>query len=325
MAHSSPVIAYLMTSIVFLFINQVNGGYHLIAPGEDWDGDANWAGYGDDTITLCTEDSSIVSAVTGPTAYHGFNIRATCCTMDGSSGARPGCSSSNTAPGVTYAEAEQICADNGYRLCTVEEIGSMQISGCNYDWAYNWVSDSCGANVDPITDCGGSECNDFEVCEDSTGECIRDCDVLHIDEFLLDCSTEWDTNTANVATMTSSIATNAADIVTLTATVNSEDADVTALKTRMDAVESKLDDIQLVLDKMGVFDAGAHTAIGNVDSETFTDLGGDNSWSMTFDTKDLVMVTLLMINVFLIITMTIIYRTKHRVSPKYQSVSISSD
>jgi len=108
----------------------------------------------------------------------------------------------------------------------------------------------------------------------------------------------------------------------VSATVSSHDAVITSLETRMDSVESKLDDIQLVLDKMGVF--AAHAPTGNVETQTFTDLVNDNSWSMTLHTKDIVIVSLLIINVFLIITVTVIYRTK-RVSQKYQSVSISSD
>merc|ERR1712083_136708 len=44
-----------------------------------------------------------------------------------------------------WEEARDYCEDNGYRLCTLQEMLSdvTQGDGCYYDLAYNWVSDGC--------------------------------------------------------------------------------------------------------------------------------------------------------------------------------------
>jgi len=72
---------------------------------------------------------------------HGFNIGVGCCNEDGSVGDRPDCSSHP----ATYQQAFDLCADNGLRLCTLQETisGVTQGKGCSYDAAYQWVSDSC--------------------------------------------------------------------------------------------------------------------------------------------------------------------------------------
>jgi len=58
---------------------------------------------------------------------------------------------------------------------------------------------------------------------------MRDCDVLHIDAFLTECSAEWDENNDTLAAMAASIADNANDIVTVTATANTNKADITTV------------------------------------------------------------------------------------------------
>jgi len=76
---------------------------------------------------------------------HASNIGVGCCYEDASSGtvkgARPDC---NAHPS-TFAEAESVCADHDMRLCTLAEMatGITEGTGCWYDAAYQWVSDSC--------------------------------------------------------------------------------------------------------------------------------------------------------------------------------------
>ena len=61
------------------------------------------------------------------------NITVSCCAMDGSDCERSDCTSQ-----VNYADAAALCASNGRRLCTADELGlgcqgACQGSGCLFD------------------------------------------------------------------------------------------------------------------------------------------------------------------------------------------------
>jgi len=183
--------------------------------------------------------------------------------------------------------------------------------------------------------CATHGCDELTVCDEVTGECIRDCDVLHIDEFLTDCSLEWDsrattintlssdiaTNTEGIASNDADIATNAANIAAVVGTASSNDADIATLETRMNSVESKLVDIQLALDKMGVF--AAEAAVGNVEGLRATDSVQNVAW--TLNGKDVIVAMMAAINIVLITAMAVMCCRKQGGIPKYEVVSICSD
>merc|ERR1719334_2142353 len=75
-----------------------------------------------------------------------MDIAVSCCY--GSSGYRDGC-----LYAASYEEAKSHCEDNGYRLCTMDEMlsGLTAQTGCGFDCRYNWVSDSCGT-ISPSTE-----------------------------------------------------------------------------------------------------------------------------------------------------------------------------
>lgn len=58
---------------------------------------------------------------------------------------RNGASVSPTCFSGTFSEARQICAANGARLCTVQEVqtGEPAGSGCNYDLRVVWTGNDC--------------------------------------------------------------------------------------------------------------------------------------------------------------------------------------
>ena len=87
------------------------------------------------------EDTSNQATIEAPDSY-GYDIAVSCCLEDGTDGERPDCD----AYPKTYDEAVQICTDNGYRLCTKQELesGITVGEGCNFDYRYNWASDECG-------------------------------------------------------------------------------------------------------------------------------------------------------------------------------------
>ena len=112
--------------------------YHYIAAGSE--GHSDWDSYADEDLFLCTSDYTNQAAVISP--RHEYDITVGCCELDGSDGKRPDC---NAHP-KTYEEAVAICANYGYRLCTLQEMLHDELTkseGCDYDGSYNWVSDSC--------------------------------------------------------------------------------------------------------------------------------------------------------------------------------------
>jgi len=118
---------------------------------------SRWTGFDYSYCTLRDETQSAGSAPTD-TWNIGYNIATSCCEQDGSGGVRPDCN----AYAVTYDEAKAVCEDNGYRLCSLQELLWDRITdegGCGFDDAYNWVSDPCntasptpGPTNDPTVD-----------------------------------------------------------------------------------------------------------------------------------------------------------------------------
>merc|ERR1719242_1703742 len=126
---------------------------YYIAPG---DYQQEFDAYDSSQWALCTDANTNQAAYPG---FRGFdyNITVSCCEMDGSDGARPDCD----AYPATHAEAKAICENNGYRLCTLQELLWGRITrdeGCSFDTAYSWTSDECGTN--PSTDPTASPSND---------------------------------------------------------------------------------------------------------------------------------------------------------------------
>merc|ERR1719242_2873289 len=138
------------------------------------------------------------------------------------------------------------------------------------------------------------------ICDQATGQCMRDCDALHIDAFLTQCSTEWDENNDTLTAMSASIADNVADIVTVTATAASNAADITTVtatastnaaevSTNMTALEAQIEALEIAIAKLTVSSAEAQS--GNLDvgpsRNTMTDLVGDELWSgYSLNTQD---------------------------------------
>ena len=115
-----------------------SSSFHYVAPGDYALNE--WSNYATDDYKLCTNDLSNQSNVSS--TRHDYDISASCCTMDGSTGLRPDCS----AHPVTYAAAVQLCNSHGYRLCTLQEMLWDRLTdndGCDYDGSYNWVSTEC--------------------------------------------------------------------------------------------------------------------------------------------------------------------------------------
>lgn len=149
--HDSSHVLILCGLLLLLFCTKLVENSHWIAAGNylttEWTDNTDYEDISD--FALCTASFSNQSSESGPVTSENpnfvnfvFNIVTSCCETDGSSGARPDCS----AYPKTYHEAKQICEDNGYRLCTLQELlvdRKTSNNGCQFDNAWNWVSDRC--------------------------------------------------------------------------------------------------------------------------------------------------------------------------------------
>jgi len=119
------------------------GSSHWIAAGnplhDDWIGIPNVECAGD-ARTQATE------ATFGP---GDTDIGVSCCTEDGSNGVRKFGDGAECQQAKTYDEAEAICVENGYRLCSLDEMLGLATKwkGCYHDSRYNWVSNECGQST----------------------------------------------------------------------------------------------------------------------------------------------------------------------------------
>jgi len=175
-----------------------------------------------------------------------------------------------------------------------------------------------------------------------TMEPTKNCDLLHIDEYLLDCSAEWDaagntrtamqssidTNAADIVAATTSIAsnaedisTNAADIVAVKSTADSNAADVTAVESSVSALESRVKELEDILEQIGVNSAARSAVFQAVDDAKMVK-GVSNGVTVTG--KDLGIVALAAINVIMIVIMVIACKGSGR-RTKYQPVAVGSD
>merc|ERR1712130_75381 len=80
----------------------------------------------------------------------GTDIAVSCCSDDGSAMRRFGATdNSDCRQASTFQDAFAMCDQEGYRLCTLEEMlqRTTKGTGCNHDVRYNWVSTPCGAGI----------------------------------------------------------------------------------------------------------------------------------------------------------------------------------
>jgi len=138
---------------------------HLVVQGR-----TSWGGWGSAPDSYCQRDDDNQAAY--DSSKHSRNIGVGCCSTDGTKGYRPDC---NAHP-ATYQEAVDLCAQNGYRLCTEHEMlfgksngkGITEGTGCWYDAAYQWVSDECDVETAAAAAASGSNKSGASDGEDSS-------------------------------------------------------------------------------------------------------------------------------------------------------------
>jgi len=269
-----------------------------------------------------------------------------------------------------FSTLEDALADtNAWSYCNYDDdnIGMFRDCGPNSYVGGEWTSKTRGgdsaafyiytaqATAAPTEfHCGEHGCDDQLVCEETTGQCMRNCDVFKIDEFLLDCSAEWGSNENTVAAMATSIsdnsadiatvdasaasnaadiASNAADIATVDASANSNAAgiasnaaDIVNLTTEMSSMaadladmQSSFDIVETALNQMAAL--SAHAQVANVDASGAADVVG----AYALSTKDCAIIALLVINIVMIIGVVMACAMKAGRRSKYHAVNVVSE
>jgi len=118
-----------------------DSGHYVHQGSTKWN---NWADGAKDFY--CQSDSS------NQAAYYStkfkVDIGVSCCYKNAATDEVEGTRKCKSHPS-TFAEAEQLCADDGQRLCTLDELKTAitRRTGCNYDCIYEWSSTSCDPSV----------------------------------------------------------------------------------------------------------------------------------------------------------------------------------
>jgi len=205
-----------------------------------------------------------------------------------------GCSGNFQMSAYTVDSATLVMKDeeNPFTVTTADTFSFQVSEGCCGMSTSDNAGVSCAKvyflySTDP-THCATAGCDDQLVCNTETGECERNCDVLHIDDFLLDCSAEWDsntasttamdadiaTNTANIAAVTASAATNAAGIATNTNSIGSNTAAITSVTNSANsnaaAIATNSADITTVTGSAATNAAGISSNAASISSVTST-------------------------------------------------------
>jgi len=185
--------------------------------------------------------------------------------------------------------------------CVVPDGYSSTLQGYDICYDANWVEPTSEPTSVPTNEptefhCDIHGCPDHMVCDQNSGECVRNCDVFAIDEYMTDCSAVPNT----VATMQASIASNEAKIA---------------------RIEAALDQMLVSIDQV----SSARSPLSNVDETAV--MGNASVNMLTLTGKDLLMVVLLIVNVFMMIAMaTMCFRGTHSSNPiKYRAVSIDTE
>jgi len=217
---------------------------------------------------------------------------------------------SNTNGQVCEADCDADGQCAGDLVCWQREVGDAIPPQCvlpngytdnGWDICYdaNWVSPTTAPTPAPTEfncNVNGHDCSDHMTCDTSSGECVRNCAVFEIDQFMDDCSAVPNT----ITTMRTSI---------------------TDIEAKVARIEDALDQMIVSIDAV----ASARVPLSNVDGAMA--MGNDATTVLTLSGKDMLMVVLLIVNVFMVIAMaTMCFRGSGRGKPvKYQAVSIDTE
>jgi len=150
----------------------------------------------------------------------------------------------------------------------------------------------------------GYECGDHLECYDD-GTCGRDCEEFPVDEWLLDCSDEYDQTGATIGTMQADIEAINSELGIINSTTHSIQADIGTLNSTTDSLQEAIDAINNRLDRVALPSA-AHAAPAMVDGV------GQLEPQWTIDGKDLAIAGLFAVNLVIVAALVIACKTGSR-------------
>jgi len=148
------------------------------------------------------------------------------------------------------------------------ELGSITSRNGLYVFARNAGTLDAEGCVEPDP-CNAANCEADEVCV--AGECQRNCEVLDIDSFLTDCSTEYEGVSSDIDALQASQA---------------------ASNTRLNDIDTEIAGIKLTLDQISAKAPGAN--FGNFPDESVNN-------GISTENKDLLIIGLLILNILMVI------------------------
>jgi len=169
-----------------------------------------------------------------------------------------------------------------------------------------------------------------------TQDPVRDCSALHIDEYLQDCSSEFDGHSVDIAILQGNVSTLDGAIDTLDATISSHAAAFLALEESVDElmnttatadaaivqINAELQSIMEQLDKLGDYPASASSVgVGNLGWFEQTAGGSTTVWSA----KDLTIGVLVLVNLVTIAILAVVCFKGSAGKVQYGAVTFASD
>lgn len=169
-----------------------------------------------------------------------------------------------------------------------------------------------------------------------TQDPVRDCSALHIDEYLQDCSSEFDGHSVDIAILQGNVSTLDGAIDTLDATISSHGAAFLALEESVDElmnttatadaaivqINAELQSIMEQLDKLGDYPASASSVgVGNLGWFEQTAGGSTTVWSA----KDLTIGVLVLVNLVTIAILAVVCFKGSAGKVQYGAVTFASD
>jgi len=148
----------------------------------------------------------------------------------------------------------------------------------------------------------GYECESYEACGDD-GECGRDCSAFQIDDYLLDCSAEFEGNENDIASLQSDISEINTNIQAIETTLDGK-ADSSTTEASIQELKDSIADIEQHLHLLS--GGSAHSVPGMVDGAAHLDA---HSMKWTLTGKDMTIIALLMVNLVIMVTLFVVCRT----------------
>jgi len=168
---------------------------------------------------------------------------------------------------------------------------------------------------------GSSGCGPHLTCDAETGTCGRNCAAFQIDEYLLDCSAEFESNEHDIGVLESNITSMSGDIAAIHRNMAVKSMDISSLNDSVHDLLSAIREIEGFLDQYRVSSAQLqHAKVDTAGAAT------EGSWA-SVTAKDVLLFGLLTVNMAATVVMIVFYwkRPSMKNYEVVDSVSIAAE